>query len=178
MPCFIKESLCYKIYIVFFKTIKNLYAQSILKKVVTALAEISGQSKTFIIFDKYLKKKPYFLNSFFCRAVKSAANLIDKLLGAVYKLFLPIVSESFAVNEAKKILNFPIHEKLRLAAVFIASVDFGFCLGGFINGSLSDVNSVYIFMPVLICIFMIALKRIINIFQKSFIYKCIKFLLD
>lgn len=178
MPCFIKESFLVRICIFLLKKLEYLYNLSVLKKIVLAINTCIKQSKTSLILNRYVKRNPYFLNSVFYTIIRKIGGLIDRIFEIIHYWFLPVVKNSFVVNEAKIINSFPAYEKFRILAVFIASIDFGFCFGSFIKGTLSQVSFLYICVPVVICALLILSKKIIKIFYNSFIYKCIKFLLD
>lgn len=178
MPCFIKNSFLFKLCCSLINTFMDIYSQSKIKKIVFSMAICIKESKTAKFFNSYIMRNPYFINSKVYKFIKAIANLIDKVLGWIHNLFLPAVKSSFTINEAKTISEFPIYEKLRILAVFIAAVEFGFCIGSFFKGTLSEVSIVYVIGPVLICFMLMVSKRIIEIFKGSVIYKCIKFLLN
>lgn len=178
MPLFVKESFVYSICIFILNGIKNAYSQSRLKIIIESVLSCIKQSAASKLVDGYLKKRPYFLNSLSYRAVKGAAELIDRFLGSVYKSLAPVFSSSAVVKEGEAFFKAPVFEKIGLAAVFIAAVEFGFCVGSFVKGSLSDVDMIYIAGPVIISMLMLISKRIYFIFRRSFLCKIIKFLFE
>lgn len=178
MPCFIKSSLIYKLISSLFQRAKAYYSSSHFKKLVAKIVNCFKESKTSAIIIGYIKKNPYFLNSYFYKLIKGLANLVDKLLGGINKLFAPLFGGSLVVKDLKAIDSFPIFEKLRLLAVLIASIEFGYCFGSFIKGTLANVSFGYIIIPVIICFILLCAKSILGAFKNSLIYKGIKFFFD
>lgn len=178
MPCFIKTSLIYRLITSLLKKIKAYYALSFLKNAVDFVSSCFKESKTTKLIKAYINKKPYFLNSYTYKLFKGLASLVDKLLGGINKLLSLFLGGSLVVKEIKTIDSFPLTEKLRILAVFIAAVEFGFCFGSFIKGTLAGVGFGYIIVPVIVCFALLSSKSIFNAFKNSFIYKCVKFFFD
>lgn len=178
MPCFIKTSLIYRLITSLFNKIKAYYSLSRLKNVIDFISSCFRESKTTSVIKAYINKKPYFLNSYTYKLISGLAGLVDKLLGFINKLFSPLLGGSLIIKEIKTIDSFPLTEKLRILAVFIAAVEFGYCFGSFIKGTLADVSFGYILIPVIFCFVLLSAKGIFNAFKNSFIYKCVKFFFD
>lgn len=178
MPCFLKESLLFKICIIVIKKLIAWYNDSFIKKITSAVGSCFKQSQTARFLNRYIKRNPYFLNSKFFCFIRLIAALINRFLGFLNKVFTRFVKGSRVVNEAAAVSRLPFYEKISLLAVFVAAIEFGFCIGSFFIGTLAKVSFAYILFPVVICMLLLVWRRISFVFKNSFIYRCIKFLFD
>ena len=82
MPLFIKESFIYKL---FEKLLIIPYNNSLLKKNLQKITDCFKNSFLYKRVEKYLDKKPYFLNSVYYKLIRKLVNKIDKLMDFLHK---------------------------------------------------------------------------------------------
>lgn len=168
MPLFIKESLLYKI---FDKIIIKPYNNSKFKIFMTNLSTSFKASFLYKIFERYIRKNPYFLSSFSYKLFRKLIRVIDKIMDFINLICKKCLKGSKICEETKNFKAMKLDKKFSLASILFSAFSLAYIIGSIINKS----SNLYIFATLIFISFMLYVLGINeNCYKKSIIYKLVK----
>ena len=160
MPLFIKNSIIYRL---FDKFILNPYNNSVLKKNLGKIVNCFKQSAIYKNIERYLDKKPYFLNSLSYKFIRKIVKLLDKLMDFLNKTIKKWLLGSIKYSSKEK--------NLLLLSILIGSFNVFYTLAGII---LNTVNLYVSYGILAITLILFLFSKNTDCFKQSFIYKIFK----
>lgn len=165
MPLFIKNSMLYKL---FDKCFIKPYNNSLLKKNLDKINNCFKQSFVFKSVERYLDKKPYFLNSFSYKIFRKFVKLIDKIMDFLHKAIKKALLGSNTFFELRSIKYDTKERNLLLISLLLNAFNFAYIIAGILLNTLN----LYIAVVIMVVAFLISLfAKNKNCFKQSFIYK-------
>lgn len=162
MPLFIKESLIYKL---LEKMILNPYNNSKLKKIFEKVGLCLKESYLNKCIEKYLNKKPYFLESIYYKIFRKIVKLLDKIANYFNSIIKRLISGSIFY-----ISDFNSQKEMTFLSFLIAIFSFSYVVTAIICNNLNIyLVSVIMFISI---IFLIIENK--NWIKGSIIYKIFK----
>ncbi|WP_250277924.1 hypothetical protein [[Clostridium] colinum] len=168
MPLFIKKSF---IYTLLDKTLINPYNTSLLKKVLGKISNCFKQSFIYKSIQKYLDKKPYFLNSIIYKFIRKIIKIIDKIMDFLHKKIKTYLLGSNSFIELRNIKYFTKEKKLLLLCILLGAFNLSYSFIGII---FNTINLYISYGLLIITIILYLFSRNTNCFKESFIYKIFK----
>lgn len=168
MPLFIKNSIIYRL---FDKFILNPYDNSVLKKNLGKVVNCFKQSAIYKNIERYLDKKPYFLNSLSYKFIRKIVKLLDKLMDFLNKTIKKWLLGSSSFFETRSIKYSSKEKNLLLLSILIGSFNVFYTLAGII---LNTVNLYVSYGILAITLILFLFSKNTDCFKQSFIYKIFK----
>ena len=168
MPLFIKESFIYKL---FDKVSIKPYNNSLLKKNLEKISNCFKQSFLYKAIEKYLDKKPYFLNSAIYRFIRKIVKVIDRIMDFLHKTIKKWLLGSNTFFELRSVKYSTKEKNLLLISILIGALNVAYTATGII---LDTVNLYVSYGLLAITIVFFLFSKNTNCFKQSFIYKIFK----
>lgn len=132
MPEFIKGSKLVSIILKFVVMFANAYDNSNTKNTLASISNCFKASVTHKILSMYANKKPWYRYSFVYRLVHILADVADKLLGGIYKLFKYLFKGSITIEDGKKVMLMSSRDKCYCVGVLLISLPVGALLASIV----------------------------------------------
>lgn len=179
MPYFIKCSFTYKVIASFLNAFYISYSKSKFKNFVDAASNAYKCSRFHMGIERYVSKKPAFLNSLFYKFILLIVRLIDKIMDLIHKPLAFIINTSEIKAEAEQeIKNGTEREKLALIGVFAASANIGFFGGSVILNKVDTAVNIVFFILAITALLCSFLSTRVYIIKNSTVYRMVKYLLQ
>lgn len=168
MPLFIKESFIYKL---FEKLLIIPYNNSLLKKNLQKITDCFKNSFLYKRVEKYLDKKPYFLNSVYYKLIRKVVSKIDKLMDFLHKTIKKCLLGSSTFFELRSVKYSTKEKNLLLISTLVSAFNLAYTIT---NVFLDKTNYYATSGLLLISIILFLFSKNTNCFKNSFIYKIFK----
>ena len=168
MPLFIKNSAIYKL---FDKALIKPYNNSKLKNFFTNVLSCFKQSFIYKSTERYLDKKPYFLNSLIYKFIRKIVKIIDKIMDFLHNIIKKCLLGSKAFLNLRDIKNDIKGKTLIVLSILIDSFNISYTI---VSIFIKRFN-VYVSLGLMALAFVLFLfSKNTNCFKQSFIYKIFK----
>lgn len=159
-----------------FKYFISTYNESIFKKSLLKIKDISSKSVTADLFNRYINKKPYYENSLSSKFFVWLFSVINIVMVFLNKIFTPLFKNSTTVKSTTSLKKLSTRRKTSLTSILIVSISIGFSGGCIIQGIGYNIPLLLLFT--VLAVFLILFSKYAYFYKESIIYKFFKYLLD